>query len=195
MSLKSLHVATSTIHCRLCYRLLESICIGLCCTHFLSVQCTCHIWWPYTPKLLPLYFPLSSFTTRYETTIGSTVWIRNHVNLKYGMTWEKGATAMLCHVNFQSRQSRRWLAFNKGFLKILQVRYPLATSWLVIVLHPTHTPYKFLILSVRARAFLKRYSRIIVKSVRSWQAVVFWEAPVDSPGSRLAVTACLRGCD
>ena len=43
----------------------------------------------------------------------------------------------------------------------------------------TNTPHKFLILSVRAWAILKRSSRTILKSVRSWQAVVFRGAPVD----------------
>ena len=54
--------------------------------------------------------------------------------------------------------------------------------------HPIQIP----ILSMSARALSKWYSRTILKSVRSWRAVVFQGAPVDSLGSSPAVAACLR---
>ena len=65
-------------------------------------------------------------------------------------------------------------------------------SSVVIVLRPTRTAYKFLILSVRARALWNLSSRTILKSAHSWRAVVFRGAPVDFLDSRLPVAACFR---
>ena len=53
-------------------------------------------------------------------------------------------------------------------------------------------PYKFLIGAVKARALMKQSCRAILNKAWSWRGVVFRGAPVDLPGTKVPVVACLR---
>ena len=102
------------------------------------------------------------------------------------MTWDQAVTVKFCHLHAQSRRSRRELAENRGFHRILGSWHSLATSrLLIILLHSIQIDR----LS-ESTALLNGSSWTFLKNARFWWAVVFWGA--DFPGSRLAVRACLR---
>ena len=50
---------------------------------------------------------------------------------------------------------------------------------------------KFLICAIKARAIMKRCCRTILNKARFWRDVVFSGAPVELPGTKVPVTACL----
>ena len=53
-------------------------------------------------------------------------------------------------------------------------------------------PYKFLIHAAKARALMKWSCWITLNKVRFWRGVVFRGSPVDLPGTKVPVAACLR---
>ena len=96
-------------------------------------------------------------------------------------------------LRFQTRTLRRlYFCSQQGLSQDVAGTLASAHKSVADRLRPTRTPYKLLIISVRARTPLKWCSRTILKSECSWRAVVFPCAPVDFPGSRPAVAACLR---
>ena len=62
-----------------------------------------------------------------------------------------------------------------------------------MVFLPALIPYKFLIQAIKAWAFMKQSCRNILNKARSWRGVVFRGAPVDLPGTKFQVAACLLG--
>ena len=61
-----------------------------------------------------------------------------------------------------------------------------------MVFQPALIPYKFFIRVVNAWAIMKWSCRTILEKARSRRGVVFRGAPVDLPGTKVPVAACLR---
>ena len=57
---------------------------------------------------------------------------------------------------------------------------------------PAPIPYKFLIHAIKARAPMKRSCQTILNKAQSWRGMVFRGVPVDLPGTKIPVAACLQ---